>query len=114
MLAVAFAALAPAVSHALASASGSAAWVEVCTAHGTQWVAAGGDLQTDPAESLDRAMNPCALCHLSGAGWAPPPAPLQHAQAPALRNGPPARFLSAARTAHPWCAAQPRAPPTAS
>lgn len=114
MLAVAFTALAPAVSHALASASGRAGWVEVCTAHGTQWVAADGNLQTDPAESLDRAMNPCTLCQLSGAGWAPPPAPLQQGQAPALRSGPPARFLSAARTAHAWCAAQPRAPPTVS
>lgn len=110
-LALVFAALAPAVSHALALVSGSTAWVEVCTAQGSRWV------QLDEAASPDEAptdataaqLDHCPYCHLSQQGMAP--APLTVPLATALHDGLPERFFTAPRTAHAWCSAQPRAPP---
>ncbi len=118
MLAMVFAALAPAVSHALALASapgrGSSAWIEVCTAQGARWVTAdgAGDAQPDgPAGAASGHFDHCPFCHLAGQGMAPPPAAMALQLRPALREGPPERFLTAPHTAHVWRAAQPRAPP---
>lgn len=111
---MAFAALAPAVSHALALASSSTAWVEVCSAQGSRWVQLGDD-GAEQGTSTDGPLaghfDHCPFCHLGQQGLAPPPAPLAPIALPTLRDGLPERFFSAPRTAHAWCRAQPRAPP---
>jgi hypothetical protein len=113
-LAVVFAALAPAVSHALALASGSKAWVEVCSAQGSRWVQLDDD-GAEPGSSTDGPLSGhfdhCPFCHLGQQGLAPPPAPPALLAVPVLHDGLPERFFTAPRTAHAWCRAQPRAPP---
>lgn len=120
-----FAALAPAVSHALASA-GATAWVEVCTAQGMRWVAI-ADEALSPAKSVTsvtpaegeagKPMSPaaklahCPACTLASDDLAPPPAVPALLPLPLQRAGPPPRFEQAPRTAHAWLPAQARAPP---
>lgn len=115
MLAMVFAALVPTVSNALALATGSTQWVEICTAQGARWVAV-----DDAADTADGSSQPasagahldhCPFCHLGAPGWAPPPATPMWLPLPAVQAGPPERFLTAPHTAHVWCTAQPRAPP---
>lgn len=113
-LALVFAALAPALSHALARATGASEMVEVCTVMGSRWVAVNADSNAGPADPMGAAASSfdhCPYCHLAGQGMAPPPAPPAQMQPPLGREGLPERFFSAACTAHVWRAAQPRAPP---
>jgi hypothetical protein len=112
MLVMLFAALAPAISHGLAS--GSSDWVELCTAQGSRFVAVdqrGDATPADPAPSAGGHFEHCPFCHLASSGMAPPPAMAVATLLTHLRDGLPARFLSAPHTAHVWRAAQPRAPP---
>ncbi|MCU0775915.1 MAG: DUF2946 domain-containing protein [Ideonella sp.] len=113
LVALCFAALAPTVSHALASA-GHTTWVEVCTAQGMRLVAvadsgSGSDAErpASPAAHLEH----CPYCTLGTHGMAPPPASVGVPAPTAAREGPPERFWQAPHTAHAWCSAQPRAPP---
>jgi hypothetical protein len=115
LLAVTLAALAPAISHALAAVSGSRAWVEVCTAQGSRWVQLDRTSSTQPMGPVDAAggaLEHCPCCHLGHLGMAPPPAGPMFMRGAAMRDGPPARFLSAPRSAPVWRAAQPRGPPS--
>lgn len=102
-------ALVPTVSRAMAFASGSSNWAEICTPQGMKLVAAvdGDQAPVQAGASLDH----CALCGLSTDGAAPLPAvpaalplPLGSAHVPQL-------FLLAAHTLFAWRSAQPRAPP---
>lgn len=108
-LAILVASLAPALSHAMASATGTH-WVEVCTTQGAKWVQAGEDgseHSTAPAHVLEH----CPYCSLHAPTLGLPsvtqlvhlPGRLTHAVPPA--------FLSAPRTLYAWVTAQPRAPP---
>ena len=109
-----FGALAPAVSHALVAA-GSATWVQVCTPQGMRWVSGAEDPAAQPDQPNGTAaglLDHCPYCTLSHQGAAPPPAATGLVLLPFESVGPPKRFLSAARTAHVWCAALPRAPPS--
>lgn len=108
-----FGALAPTVSHALA-ASGSTTWAEVCTPQGMRRVSLADDSAAQPEETKSPVaglLDHCPYCTLNHEGSAPPPALSPAILVPADSVGPPERFLSAARTAHVWCAALPRAPP---
>jgi hypothetical protein len=115
-LAMAFAALAPVMSHALALVSGSAGWVEVCTAQGSRWVqledASHSAPSPDSGGPLAGHQDHCPCCPHVSQGMAPPPAAATAPLALALNDGPPERFLSAPRTAHVWRAALARAPPS--
>jgi hypothetical protein len=116
-VAITFAGLAPALSHALALASGSANWIEVCTAQGSRWVAADADAQAlpaDPAGAVPGHFDHCPCCHAASVGMAPPPAHQVPALPAGLSDGPPERFFSAACTAFAWRCAPSRAPPTLS
>jgi hypothetical protein len=115
VLALAFSALAPAISHALARASGSEHWVEVCTAQGSRWVqleeAGPGAPGSDTGEPLAGHHDHCPCCPNGSQGMAPPPATAPLPLRLTLSEGPPQRFLTAPRTAHVWRAALARAPP---
>ena len=108
-LAILLVALAPALSHALATATG-ADWTEICTAQGSKWVQAGEDgSERSPASSplLDHC--PCCSLHAPVLGL-PPATALVHLPLQ-LSHAVPLAFLSAPRTLHAWVSAQPRAPP---
>lgn len=102
-------AVVPTVSRAMAYATGSSTWAEICTPQGMKLVAAadGDEAPVQAGAHLDH----CALCGLSTDGAAPLPAvpvpllvPVGSAEVPRL-------FPQAARTLHVWRSAQPRAPP---
>ena len=115
-LALAFSALAPVMSHALALASGSSRWVEVCTAQGSRWVqledAGRGAPGPESGGPLAGHQDHCPCCPHVSQGMAPPPAPVTPLPALAMKEGAPERFLTAPRTAHAWRPAQPRGPPS--
>jgi hypothetical protein len=114
LLAMAMAALAPTLSHALALASDESGATMVCSAHGARWVDADGRSSTPPANSAplaDGTAKHCPFCLLAGQSMAPPPAGLALTLSPLWHGLVPERFLTAEHTPHAWCAAQPRAPP---
>ena len=109
-VAVLMAALAPAVSHALAS-RGDAGWVEVCTAEGSRWVQGSGGPGESQAPAGAHALDHCGYCTLHTDEPALPTAGPRTEPVPAATHALPIAFLRAARTAHAWVSAQPRAPP---
>lgn len=108
-LAILFAALAPSLSHALASASGSD-WIEVCTIQGSKWIATGEDgSERGPASA--HVLDHCPYCSVHAPTLGLPPAN-DSVQPPSRRaHEVPLAFLAAPRTLHAWVSAQPRAPP---
>lgn len=82
LLAITLAALVPTVSRALMPASGSAAaWVEVCSATGMQWVSlqTGATTTQRPDGSGDPgapSLDACPYCVLASERLAPPPHPI--------------------------------------
>ena len=110
VLAILLAALAPALSHALASASGSQ-WVEICTAQGSKWVQAGEDGAERGTPPSAHVLEHCPYCSLHAPTLGLPL--VQHLAALPLRlsHQVPLAFLAAPRTLHAWVSAQPRAPP---
>lgn len=108
-LAILMGALAPALSHALASAGGKH-WVEICTTQGSEWIQTGED-GTERLPATAHGLEHCPYCTLHAPTLGVPPAN-GLVQAPArLGHGVPLAFLSAPRTLHAWVSAQPRAPP---
>ena len=108
-LAILLASLAPALSHALASATGSN-WVEICTTQGSKWIQAGED-GSEQAPASGHALEHCPYCSLHAPALGLPPA-TDLAQLPlGLCHEVPLAFLSAPRTLHAWVSALPRAPP---
>ncbi len=102
------AALAPAVSRALASAQGDAwALAQVCSADAGQRGGADGGTPGGTAHAFEH----CPFCALHSDGWGLPPALPAQAEAPALRHALPALFLQAPRPLFAWAAALARAPP---
>lgn len=82
LLAITLAALAPTVSRALMPASGTAAaWVEVCSASGMQWVSLQtGDTTSQRPEGSGApggsTLDACSYCVLAAERLAPPPHPM--------------------------------------
>ncbi|MGP1629331.1 MAG: DUF2946 family protein [Giesbergeria sp.] len=68
-----FGALAPTVSHALAS-SRTSAGMEVCTSMGMQWVDASGALDASSEQPLAKVLVDCPMCLLCADQLAPVPA----------------------------------------
>ena len=108
-LAILLASLAPALSHALASATGSN-WTEICTTQGSKWIQA-GEVGSERAPASAHVLEHCPYCSPQVPTFGLPPVteltplPLQ------LSHEVPLAFLSAPRTLHAWVSAQPRAPP---
>jgi hypothetical protein len=110
VLAVLLAALAPALSHALASATGNQ-WIEVCTAQGSKWVQAGQDGSEREAPASAHLSEHCPYCSLQTGALGLPSAEYMARLPLRLSDEVPLAFLSAPRTLHAWVTAQPRAPP---
>jgi hypothetical protein len=113
LVAVWFAALAPAAAQLLVKA-GAPAWVQVCSAQGMRWVevqASGAATTPDDGSGGAVTHDHCPFCQLNQQGAAPPPPDATAVLAAAPATVMPTRFLSAATTAHAWRTAQPRAPP---
>jgi hypothetical protein len=123
MLAILFSALAPTVSHALASSGNRAAdnMIQLCTMNGYQMVqlpgtdaAADANADTDggkaPADAKN-GMQHCAFCTLHGGTDALPTAPAVALALSAGRDIYPPLFYSAPATQAVWTSAQQRAPP---
>ncbi|MCU0969650.1 MAG: DUF2946 family protein, partial [Rubrivivax sp.] len=76
LVAMVLAALAPALSHALALGSGEPAWVEICTSEGSRWVKPGAAQESVPAQPADAVAahsDHCLFCQAGTQGMAPPP-----------------------------------------
>lgn len=111
------AALAPALTHALAR-DGTAVWAQICTATGSKTVrvdggsaAEAGDLSPDAAKPL---LDHCPGCSLQGPAADLPPAQAWGLVPPAPARALPVLYLHAPRTLFAWAAAQPRGPPSQS
>jgi hypothetical protein len=109
--AILLAALAPAVSHAMAAARGGASWVEICTATGPALVKV-ADEQVPAKSGGASHFDHCPFCSThAGAAGLPPAAsalPLDtgaHARPQLFLRAPPSQFA--------WDPAQARAPPAA-
>jgi hypothetical protein len=107
-LAILTASLAPALSQAVASATG-AHWIEICTTQGSRWIQAGED-GSEPTPPLKHVLEHCQFCSPHTPTGLPPATPRAHLP-PGLLHETPLAFLSAPRTLHAWVSAQPRAPP---
>jgi hypothetical protein len=112
------AALAPALSQAVAHARGDVvAWSQVCRSSVVSPRAAQSVLAAQATEQSSEAavhglFSNCPYCALHAQDLAPPP---PAAQTPLLLSGlqfaMPERFYSAPQTGHAWAPAQSRAPP---
>jgi hypothetical protein len=108
-LAILLSSLAPALSHALASATG-APLIQVCTTQGSKWIQAGENgAERSPASA--HFLEHCPYCTLHAPVLGLPTAPLLVHLPLRLGHAVPLAFLAAPRTLHAWASAQPRAPP---
>ena len=107
--AILLASLAPALSHAVASATGSS-WIEVCTAQGSKWIQADDD-GTERAPASGHVLDHCPYCSLHAPTVGLPPAAHAALLPSGLSHVVPLAYLYAPRTLHAWVSAQPRAPP---
>jgi hypothetical protein len=108
-LAILLASLAPALSHALASATGSN-WIEICTTQGSNWIQTSDD-GSEGAPASAHVLDHCPYCSLHAPTLGLPPASDLAQQPLRLSQEVPLAFLSAPHTLHAWVSAQPRAPP---
>ncbi|MBL8359589.1 MAG: DUF2946 domain-containing protein [Rubrivivax sp.] len=117
LLAIGAATQMPSIARAVAYARGdSPTWVEVCSAQGSRLVALTADAETaapDAPAAVHEPLDHCPWCSLSAHAALPPAAPAAWTPLRGLSERVPERFLSAARTPHPWAAARPRGPPAA-
>ena len=106
------AALAPAVTSALAASRDQhVRWTAVCTADGARLVAVPTDADGVPVAPKSHQADHCPFCAPFGADAAfPPPAAVTIAFAASEPPVPPL-FLLAPRPLFAWASAQPRAPP---
>ena len=108
-----WAAVAPAISHALVLVSGSGpTWAEICSTAGfkrVQFDASGK--AGEPATPASAMGDHCPHCTLQSHDMAPPPVPVSVVAPVALSFEVPTLFLAAPRTQFAWAAAQARAPP---
>ena len=113
LVAVAAAAVVPAMAHALGQSHGTK-WIEVCSAAGPVQVEVPADGPGLPKAPKASDLDHCPYCAPQASGMAPPPA-IAPLDVPVLRADiVPALFLAAPRPLFAWTTAQPRAPPLAS
>lgn len=108
-VAVVLAAMAPTVSHALAS-RGDARWVEVCAAEGSRWVQGGGPGESQ-APAGAHALDHCGYCTLHTQEPVLPTVGHEARPIAAAACALPIALLRAGSSARAWASAQPRAPP---
>jgi hypothetical protein len=109
------AALAPAITHALAAANDQhVLWTAVCTADGARLVPVPTDPAGVPVAPKSHQVDHCPFCAPHAPGAALPPSPVPAVPAAFASDPVPVLFLLAPRPLFAWAAAQPRAPPRAS
>lgn len=110
-LAILLGALAPSITHALNSLSGSA-FLEVCTTVGSRFGWSVDNEASAPKSGVpvDQAHH-CPFCVLHASAPGMPPAPLQGLTLLPLAFHVPELFLAAPRTLNAWTTVQARAPP---
>lgn len=117
MLAIGAATLMPSIARAVAHARGdSPTWIEVCSAQGSRLVALATDADAaapDAPAAVHDPFDHCPYCSLAAHAALPPGAPAAWTPLRGLSESVPERYLSAARTPHPWAVARPRGPPAA-
>ncbi len=112
VVALAMAALLPALAQALGASRG-AGWVEVCSAQGATWVQVGEDAAPGEPAAAGHAEH-CPYCTTPAHGLGVPAAPAAVTAPADLAHALPRAFLAAPSTAFAWVSAQPRAPPSVS
>lgn len=108
------AALAPAISQAVARGMGSSGgWAEICSALGAKRVRVDDDTRDprSPAAPAEQAFEHCPYCSVHAAAPGLPPTSAAELRPPSLQFQAPALFLRAPATAVAWRSAQSRAPP---
>ena len=109
------AALAPAVTSALAAANDQhVRWTAVCTADGARLVPVPTDADGVPQAPKPHQAGHCPFCSPHAPDAAPPPAPVSVVPVVLASDPVPVLFLLAPRPLFAWATAQPRAPPSAS
>ena len=111
MLTILFSALAPTVSHALASTSTSVATMEICTVDGYKLVQLlDADSGKVPAPTK-HGMEHCAFCSTHGGSHALTASPSVTLALDGSGDLYPSLFYAALYSLHVWTAANPRGPP---
>ena len=113
LVAVAAAAVVPAMAHALGQSHGTK-WIEVCSSTGPIQVEVPADGPGLPKAPKASDFDHCPFCSPHAGAMAPPPAPVALPLPAVPAEIVPALFLAAPRPLHAWTTAQPRAPPLAS
>lgn len=109
------AALAPAISSALAAANDQhVRWVPVCTADGARLVPVPTDADGVPVAPKAHHVDHCPFCAPNAPGAALPPSVAFVVPVVSGGDAVPPLFLDAPRPPAVWAATQPRAPPSAS
>lgn len=109
-LAILFAAVAPSIAHAVASAGGGAVWAEICTSKGIRLVQL--DADADPAgTSQPTHVKHCVFCNTGADSAAPPPAFDLLLPVLAGAGRMPPLFYQSPHPLFLWAPAQSRAPP---
>lgn len=112
IFAMLLAALAPAITSALAAANGQhVRWTAVCTADGARFVPVPTDADGTPVAPKSHQVDHCPFCAPHGASVALPPPATGIVPVVAGADPVPLLFLAAPRPLHAWAHAQPRAPP---
>ncbi|MGE5622679.1 MAG: DUF2946 domain-containing protein [Bacillota bacterium] len=114
-LAILMAALAPAISHALAASGkgSSAAWDEVCTVDGVKSLHEHGAHDSGPADN-GMHFEHCPFCFTHAASFGLPPSAQTFIPLAAGSPVRPLLFFHSPRPLFAWAAAHPRAPPVVS
>ena len=106
------AALAPAITSALAAANDQhVRWTAVCTADGARLVPVPTDADGTPVAPKSHQIDHCPFCAPHGASVALPPPAAGVVPVVAGADPVPQLFLAAPRPLYAWAFAQPRAPP---
>jgi hypothetical protein len=108
--AILLAAFAPSLSAAFGVGK-APSWIEVCTAQGSNWVLANGDVGDEQAPAHGHSLDQCPYCSLHTPGLETPPTGLHSILRVDLAHAAPLAFLPSPRVVHARLSAQPRAPP---
>lgn len=110
MLTFLFSVLAPTLTRALEYQQGTGSTIEICTTSGSKLIQldSQGEPRSTPAKA---ALDHCLFCLTHSPLYALPATGTLVLAASSGRAPYPARYYTAAVTAHAWSAAYPRAPP---
>lgn len=110
MLTFLFSVLAPTLTRALEYQQGKGSTIEICSTSGSKLIQldSQGEPRSTPAKA---ALDHCLFCVTHSPLYALPASGTLMPAASSGRAPYPARYYSAAVTAHAWSAAYPRAPP---